>query len=55
LEPSGVTWKEVREKSYLRGAMQYRKYEKSGFSTPTGKVELHSTIFADWDATLPIS
>lgn len=44
LEPSGLTWKQFKEKGYLRGEMEYRKHEKRGFSTPTGKVELYSTI-----------
>ena len=48
LEPSGLKWKQVREKSFLRGVMEYRKHEKTGFSTPTGKVELYSTIFEEW-------
>ena len=28
--------------------MEFRKYEKNGFSTPTGKVELYSTIMEQW-------
>jgi len=48
LEPSGLNWQQVREKSYLRGKMEYRKHERKGFSTPTGKVELYSTIFEKW-------
>ena len=48
LEPSGLNWQQVREKSYLRGKMEYRKHEKQGFSTPTGKVELYSTILEQW-------
>ncbi len=28
--------------------MEYRKHERKGFSTPTGKVELYSTIFEKW-------
>ncbi len=48
LEPSGMTWQQLKEKGYLRGKMEYRKHEKKGFSTPTGKVELSSTILKDW-------
>ena len=48
LEPSGLSWQQVRERSYLRGKMEYRKYQKKGFSTPTGKVELYSTTFEKW-------
>jgi len=44
LEPSGLTWKQFKEKGYLRGEMKYRKHEERGFRTPTGKVELYSTM-----------
>ena len=43
LAPSGLTFEEFAEKGFLRGEMEYRKYLKKGFSTPTGKVELYST------------
>jgi len=48
LEPSGMTWQQFTEKGFLRGRMEYRKYETKGFPTPTGKVELSSTILANW-------
>jgi len=48
LEPSGLTWKQFRKLNYLKAEMEYRKYEKKGFSTPTGKVELYSTIMEKW-------
>ncbi|MCL6638397.1 MAG: molybdopterin-dependent oxidoreductase [Firmicutes bacterium] len=48
LEPSGLTWEQFKEKGYLRGKMEYYKYRKKGFSTPTGKVELYSTILEGW-------
>ncbi|MGB9886633.1 MAG: molybdopterin-containing oxidoreductase family protein [Moorellales bacterium] len=48
LEPSGLTWEEFKERGYLRGEMEYYKYRKRGFSTPTGKVELYSTILEGW-------
>jgi len=48
LEPSGLTWEEFKEKGYLKGEMVYRKHEQRGFSTPTGKVELYSTILERW-------
>jgi anaerobic selenocysteine-containing dehydrogenase len=47
LEPSGITFKQFKEMGYLRGKMEYRKYEKNGFSTPTRKVESYSTIMED--------
>ena len=48
LEPSNLTWEQFKERGYLKGEMSYRKYEEKGFSTPTGKVELYSTILEKW-------
>ena len=48
LEPSGLTWREFKEMPYLKGKMEYKKYEKKGFGTPTGKFELYSTTFEKW-------
>jgi len=48
LEPSGLTWEQFKQKGYIKGEMEYRKYEKKGFSTPTRKVELYSTILEGW-------
>jgi anaerobic selenocysteine-containing dehydrogenase len=45
LEPSGLSWNQFKEMPYLKEEMEYRKHEKNGFSTSTGKVELYSTIF----------
>ena len=48
LEPTGLTWEKAKEMPYIKGETEYRKYEKKGFSTPTKKVELYSTIFEEW-------
>ena len=48
LEPTGLTWEKAKEMPYIKGETEYRKYEKKGFSTPTKKVELYSTIFEGW-------
>jgi anaerobic selenocysteine-containing dehydrogenase len=40
LEPSGLSYEHFVEKGYLKGPDDFRKYEKKGFRTPTGKVEL---------------
>jgi anaerobic selenocysteine-containing dehydrogenase len=40
LEPSGLSYEEFVNVGYLKGREYYRKYEKNGFRTPTGKVEL---------------
>lgn len=44
LEPSGMTLEEFLQKDILFGEMRYRKYEEEGFPTPSGKVELYSSI-----------
>jgi thiosulfate reductase/polysulfide reductase chain A len=41
----GMTFEEVKEKGYVTVDPQYKQYEKKGFNTPTGKVEIYSTIF----------
>jgi len=48
LEPSGLTFEAFKEKGYLQGEMVYHKYKERGFSTPTRKVELWSTILEKW-------
>jgi Anaerobic dehydrogenases, typically selenocysteine-containing len=54
LKPSlGMTYRELREVGWAQFPYKYRKYEtgelrtdgQPGFNTPTGKVELYSTIF----------
>jgi anaerobic selenocysteine-containing dehydrogenase len=53
LEPAGVSFAELRDRGYLFGPFEYEKYKKGllrqdkkpGFDTPTGKVELYSTVF----------
>lgn len=44
LEPAGMSFAEFAEKEILFGEMRYRKYEREGFHTPSGKVELYSSI-----------
>ncbi|RLI24308.1 MAG: dehydrogenase, partial [Candidatus Hecatellales archaeon] len=46
LKPLGITYKDFEEKPWTPHPRPgYRRYEKTGFPTPTGKVELYSTIF----------
>lgn len=45
LEPSGMDWEEFSESYEIYfGPLEFRKYEKTGFATPSGKVELKSSI-----------
>ena len=48
LEPMGITWKDFEKMDYIRGNVNYRKYREKGFSTPTGKFELYSTLLEKW-------
>ncbi|MFC1917135.1 molybdopterin-dependent oxidoreductase [Chloroflexota bacterium] len=41
----GHTFAELKALPFLEWPVRYKKYEEIGFSTPTGKVELYSTIF----------
>ncbi|MBW2118661.1 MAG: molybdopterin-dependent oxidoreductase [Deltaproteobacteria bacterium] len=40
LEPAGLTYSQFVEEGYLKGPERYKGYEKKGFRTPSGKVEL---------------
>jgi anaerobic selenocysteine-containing dehydrogenase len=45
LEPMGLTFKELLKKGSVGPEKwEYKKYEKMGFGTPTGKIELYSTV-----------
>jgi anaerobic selenocysteine-containing dehydrogenase len=48
LEPTGLSWEEFKQKGYLHGEQKYYKYKEKGFSTPTRKVELYSTVLEKW-------
>ena len=41
----GMTFEEFKKKGYLSVDPSYKQYEEKGFETPTGKVEIYSTIF----------
>jgi len=41
----GITFDDFKKKGYIAVPHQYKKYEGKGFDTPSGKVELYSTIF----------
>ncbi|QGY40259.1 molybdopterin-dependent oxidoreductase [Pseudodesulfovibrio cashew] len=55
LEPVGLTFQQLAEQNGLFGEMEYRRYKKFGFGTPSGKVELKSSIFEELGADpLPV-
>ena len=50
LEPVGLTFQQLVQQKGVMGPMEYRRYEKFGFGTPSGKVELRSSIFEELGA-----
>jgi anaerobic selenocysteine-containing dehydrogenase len=53
IQSMGITFEELRKKGFAYDTFEYKKYEKgllrqdkkAGFNTPTGKIELYSTVF----------
>lgn len=45
LKGMDITFDEFKERGYIAVEPSYKQYEKKGFDTPTGKVEIYSTIF----------
>lgn len=43
----GITFEDLIRVGYVQGKIEYKKYEKKGFDTPSGKVELRASILAD--------
>ncbi len=41
----GITYEEFKKIAYIAEPIKYKKYEQEGFKTPSGKVELYSSIF----------
>ncbi len=50
LEPVGLTFKQLSAQYGIFGKMEYQRYKKYGFGTPSGKVELKSSIFEELGA-----
>ncbi len=48
LKPMGITWQDFKKMDFIRGDVKYQKYKEKGFSTPTGKFELYSTMLEKW-------
>jgi len=47
LRPSGMKWYQFKQKGIISVPMTYQKYEKAGFKTPSGKIELFSQRLKD--------
>lgn len=48
LKPTGLTFDEFRKVRFISLPKEFRKYEKEGFKTPSGKVEIFSDRFKKW-------
>ncbi|MBN1368285.1 MAG: molybdopterin-dependent oxidoreductase [Dehalococcoidales bacterium] len=49
LAPVGITFSELRQRSkIIISVTRYRKYLRKGFNTPSGKVEIHSSLCSKW-------
>ncbi|MEJ2739424.1 MAG: molybdopterin-dependent oxidoreductase, partial [Dehalococcoidia bacterium] len=49
LRPAGVSFEElIRRFTIVTSATRYRKYLEKGFKTPSGKVELYSSLCEKW-------
>ena len=46
--PAGINFEEFRKIAVMVGPKLYRHYEKEGFKTPSGKVELYSSRLKEW-------
>lgn len=48
LKPTGMTFGDFRKVGAVSGSKQYLKHERTGFDTPSRKVELYSSRLAEW-------
>ncbi|GLI33026.1 molybdopterin-containing oxidoreductase family protein [Desulforhabdus amnigena] len=48
LAPAGMSWSDFCRTGFYAPEKEYRKWEKNGFATPSGKVELRSTLLEEF-------
>lgn len=48
LEPVGMSFDEFRQQGIIPAITRYRKYKEKGFNTPSGKVEIYSSLLEQW-------
>jgi anaerobic selenocysteine-containing dehydrogenase len=48
LKPAGMTYDDFKTAGMLKGKWEYQTYQKKGFSTPSGKVEIYSKQLKAW-------
>jgi anaerobic selenocysteine-containing dehydrogenase len=48
LRPAGITYDDFKSLGILKGDWKYHGYEKNGFHTPSGKVEVYCQRLKEW-------
>ncbi len=48
LEETGITWQQFKDMPYLRTEPEFRKYERDGFNTKSGKLDFWIPQYAEW-------
>lgn len=48
LKDTGLSFKDIESGEYIFAPMEYKKYTKNGFATPSGKVELSSNLLKEF-------
>ena len=43
----GITFEELKKVGYVEGTIEYKRYEREGFDTPSGKVELYASMLEE--------
>lgn len=51
LEPTGLSFDEFKKQKRIFSPLQYRQYEKDGFSTPSGKIEIKSSLMKKYNCS----
>jgi len=48
LEPVGLDWEQFRELPYLQTEPEFRKYERGGFKSKSGKLDFYLEQYGEW-------
>lgn len=49
IKPTGLTFQEFKKQKRIYSPIVFRQYEESGFKTPSGKIELYSSILEGYN------
>ncbi|MFT5350413.1 MAG: thiosulfate reductase/polysulfide reductase chain A, partial [Gammaproteobacteria bacterium] len=48
LEPAGLTWEEFKTMPFIQSKPEFRKYEKHGFNSTSGKLDFYLHQYEEW-------